>query len=87
MLAVALTQWKRNGFGQSISPRRTATLKVQDRYGLAVSTMFLNYLAARDTHTPLCQHPCISLTEAAGVLSLPKADSLDISLLGLFLYK
>ncbi len=51
MLAVTLTQWKRNGFGQSISPKGPAMLKVQDRYGLAVSAMFLNYLAARDTHT------------------------------------
>lgn len=62
MLAVALTQWKRNGFGQSISPRRTATLKVQDRYGLAVSTMFLNYLAARDTHTHHCANIHVSVS-------------------------
>lgn len=60
MLPVALTQWKRNSFGHSISPRETAMLKVQDRYGLAVSTMFLNYLAASDTHTtvPTSMYHC-----------------------------
>jgi len=51
-LAVALTQWKPNGFGQSISPGGPAMLKVQDRYGLAVSTMLLNYLAVRHTTVP-----------------------------------
>lgn len=76
--AVLLTQWKLNSFGHSISPRGPAMLKVQDRYRLAVSSIFLNYSAARDTHTPQSQYLCINLTEAAAALSLPRLDYLDI---------
>lgn len=48
MLAVALTQQKQNGFEHSERPE---VLKVQDRYGFAFSTKFVNYLPAIDTHT------------------------------------
>lgn len=57
-LPVALTQWKQDSLEHSISPRGPAMLKVQDRYGLAVSSIFLNYLAATDTRH--CASICVS---------------------------